>query len=455
MRKNKKQILFVCVILLFMLLPINVYAKEPDLDALKDSLITDIELDDIYSDEPDEDETQSRTTLADDVYTIEFDNVGSVKSTIPGKGTYESAVFWFDEGLQYDLLVRDYDTDDDLGGFEDYFGVDSGEELVNYNSGDTILANGEYSLLVYSDESSSWGQIEFRIENDLGIKPDIDDYSFDLDGAISTKAIEIIPEIQYDEDSGQMVYVYDGAVLCYTSVPIGGVAVNWATILSPEGLLTVQYNDKTISYPEDGTFTEPGFYDVMVSAYGTGEENSIYSFHIPFIIIDSVTNAFECIPAPLNFRFSDVRLDERPYEFSDDQLFLKDDGHYSVTVQSLDSPLISLTYNFELDTTPVEFVFDKEIKKGKIKGKVNVSLNDEGEIYIIEQGSAVPLRATTLQPSGSFKLLAKDKAGNETNITIFVVNSFDFANPKSYIVLGVIFVTVVTWFIVTRKNYRV
>lgn len=453
-----KRNILLCNIIMFavFLIPLDVKAS-----GLLDGLLDEDVLDSLmgtengYDDEPEELLTESTVSLADDVYIIEFDGVGSVKSTIPGSGTYESAIFWFDDTVDYDLLIRDYDKNEELGGLEDYFGSDSSEEIVKYKSGETLLANGEYCLIVTNDNSSGWGQIEFRIENDLGVAPDIDTFDFGLGDLITTESIEIIPEIKYDSNSGKMVYKYNNSVLCYTSVPIGGFAVGRATVLAPNGILTVEYNGETIAYPDDGTFSDPGVYDIMVSTYAEDENTSICVFHIPFVIIDSLTNYVECMPAPLNFVFQEVKLNQKPYEFTENQVFLKDDGHYEITVRSLDDSTVSLTYYFDLDTRAPEFVFDKSLKKSGVKAPLSVKMDEEGSIYLIQQGKYVELSDSTFQSSGKYELIAVDMAGNESEITFFVINSFNFANDKIYIVVAVILITVLVWFIVTRRRYRV
>lgn len=377
--------------------------------------------------------------LEGDTYIINVTDVGEVRSTIPGKGVYESATFWFDDTIDYDLML-------------------DGKDLVVYSSGDTILACGDYELFLYpSDDSVTYGLIEFTVENDLGVEPVIQKMGADMDDLFSFESIDIYPEVGYDIKSGQIVYKYNDEILLYTTVPNGGTAVGEAGIVTVEGSInSVMYNNEYIEFPKDGHFTDSGSYDLLIQNYLDVDDKSMFcTFKFHFVIIDEKTNVMGVINAPVGFHISDLKCDGILCDYSDAFAFLDSDGEYEVTFECDTIDWLSITSRFIRDTVLPEVHFDEELKAEGNRAPVTFTVESGCSFEVVEAGIPINVVENSINKPGRYNVRVKDEAGNVTNVTVFVKKSFDFDKKSIIIIAGVIVILSVGWFIFTRRKYRV
>lgn len=327
-------------------------------------------------------------------------------------------------------------------------GADSGSELISSQGRESadFIEEDDYTMITESDllnidenEEISDEQINQMIEN-AGL-------SFDEEGMFAEPTDEGLMygfEADFNKEKGMYSFKLNSGELIYANVPMGAIVNGSVYMEFPEQITPVVYRNGVEEFYSDYTFSEDGFYQVMLNgssldyAMTYSTEDTAAPF-VTFRIVKHPVNDIEIFNAPRNAKIvsagtsSVVYLNEEgTEELSLDFFELKEDNTYYFKVyDSTSSGSYDVVIQKDTQAPIINVLVDK--------GRANISFgsNDIAGILAYRNGTELSEVQSVIKNKGNYTIKAKDQAGNISSVD-FVVKSYLNAQSIATLIILVV-----------------
>lgn len=312
-------------------------------------------------------------------------------------------------------------------------GADSGSSLISSQgreSADIVdddpMTITESDLLnIDENEEISDEQINQMIEN-AGI-------SFDEEGMFAEPTDEGMMygfEADFNKDKGMYSFKLNSGELIYANVPMGAIVNGSVYMEFPEQITPVVYRNGVEEFYADYTFSEDGFYQVMLNgssldyAMTYSTEDTAAPF-VTFRIVKHPVNDIEIFNAPRNAKIvsagtsSLIYLNEEGTEELDLDFFeLKEDDTYYFKIYDTTS---SGSYEVVIQKDTQAPIVNVVVEKGR--ANISFGSNDIAGILAYRNGAELSEVQSVIKNKGNYTIMAKDQAGNISSVD-FVVKTY-------------------------------
>lgn len=247
--------------------------------------------------------------------------------------------------------------------------------------------------------------------------------------------IEDDPErvLSYDRTARMYVYTAGEGIRYALSVPDGAVSTKTVRF-DPGGGNVIRYmKDGVQIFPMEDSFTEPGRYEILL--LGTNADQTVLSenaadaegklraarMRIRFRIIPDLTGSVDSVDTPEDLRLASAELDGNRL-LTAGRLNVDRDGEYRLLYTGLRDERIEYELRFRSDRTEPEIRFTKDVTgEREAFAPVSFSVPEPGVTVTVKRdGSDMVYTANTLTSGGSYNIIARDPAGNETVVSFYL-----------------------------------
>ena len=300
------------------------------------------------------------------------------------------------------------------------------------SEGYSLYLNGEKKMIVElngSNEESNYREFEYQVpvaDGDI-----ITLKAVDLVGHETVKQIKVtidktIPTINVEGVENNKIY---------------NESVTPKVSVNPEdATLTATLNGKDYNFDE---ISEEGDYELVITAVGTnGVENTlVINFTIdktaPIITVNGIedgkiynTDVMPNVTVEEGATLS-ITLNDEEYN----EAAIVDEGKYELIIKAVDEAgnITEVVYNFEIDKTAPEITVDGVIDGMKYDKEVKpvITVNEDTELTMTLNGEAY--NGEEIESEGEYilKVVAKDKAGNITELELEFSIKFPSSSTKN------------------------
>lgn len=253
-------------------------------------------------------------------------------------------------------------------------------------------------------------------------------------------------ELSYDRVSRMYVYTAGEGIRYAMSVPEGAVSAE-AVRFDPRSGNVIQYfKDGAQFFPLENTFTEPGRYEILW--LGTNTDEAVLSGNaadsqgalravrkrVRFRIVSSLTGSMETVDIPEGFRLESAEVDGNRL-LAAGRLTVDRDGDYHLLFTGLRDSRIEYELRFRSDRTKPEIRFSKDVTgKREASAPVSFTVLEQGvSVTVKRDGADMVYTGNTLTSGGSYTIIARDPAGNETAVSFYL--RYSIRNQLGFLVI--------------------
>ncbi len=251
---------------------------------------------------------------------------------------------------------------------------------------------------------------------------------------------------RFDRRNGVYRYAVDGSEI-RINYPDGVVTTSHVSMSVPTGMKIRLYRDGAeLASPDLKNIGETGSY---VAVIGNDE-----SLRLTFTILSSPTCRISSYRLPEGFRMTKMTLDGEDVPFESGFADMSGDGRYEVRYEC---PAAGVSYSLNVltDHTAPELRLDGVNEKGYAQGAVTLSGMEEGAtVRVYLDGKEIPF-TTELTTSGSYRVLLRDEAGNETDYRFTIRVYFDFNSAACIGLVLCVIAALIVYLVYSRKKLRV
>lgn len=330
-------------------------------------------------------------------------------------------------------------------------------ENISYQSGDLLYITGDYMALIYCKSSGEFTSFSFSIYNDLtsnststnnifssnanetfGEMPNDAQNYMDMQSMFDNFETDIVPiadmDFYYYQPEDCYVYSASGNDIFASNIPNNMIATNPVVVRPVKNNFQYVYKDgEIINTPNNYTYTEPGFYQVISYIYSDNYDEiassyKTYEADFSFRIVNYKNNSLGVVSAPKDFYISSVKYNNKVVtDFDPECVFAESDGKYDIQLKC-DREGTVYNLSFERDTVAPFLYFNQEIVSAKADAPVSYSVSENGvEVELRIGGTEIKLEPNTEIYNGGFYVFtASDEAGNERIYRFYVKEHFKF-----------------------------
>lgn len=268
-------------------------------------------------------------------------------------------------------------------------------------------------------------------------------------GKPNTDLIQISDDTFYDQKQNYYIIFADDAQLI-SNIVSGFVVTTPVYIVIPNGINATLYRDGDIvSDPDYDNIRDFGSYVLDISG---GSSTSIQP--LKFTIVSPETGVINEYRMPKGFRINSVVYDNADIDCDPAVVSLTNEGPYEIRYSCYETKM-SYSLNITVDHTPPEITLNGVENGGRSRGKVTIAKDDRDTIVNIYINGERMIYNEELTRSGTYKILATDKAGN-TSVYDFIIPVYFNTNGILLVVLLLaIIAAAVAYPFYVRKHLRV
>lgn len=301
----------------------------------------------------------------------------------------------------------------------------SGRESASVVEDDPYTITESDLLNIDENEEISDEQINQMIEN-AGL-------SFSEDEMFETPTDEALMygfEAGFNQDKGMYSFKLNSGELIYANVPMGAIVNGSVYMEFPEQITPVVYRNGVEELYSDYTFTEDGFYQVMLNGssldyamtYSTDDSAAPF---VTFRIVKHPVNNIEYFYAPRNAKIVSAGTkslvflnDEGTEDLNLDFFEMKEDDTYYFKIADATS---GGTYEVVLQKDTQAPVVNVVVEKGR--ANISFGSDDIAGVLAYRNGTELPEIQTVIKDKGNYVIMVKDLAGN-ISTTEFIVHTY-------------------------------
>ena len=268
-------------------------------------------------------------------------------------------------------------------------------------------------------------------------------------GKPNTDLIQISGDTFYDQKQNYYIIYADDAQLI-SNIVSGFITTTPVYIVIPNGINATLYrNGDAVANPDYDNIREVGSYVLDISG---GSSTSIQP--LKFTIVSPETGAINEYRMPEGFRINSLVYDNVDTECDPSVVSLVNEGPYEIRYSCYESKA-SYSLNITVDHTPPEITLSGVVNGGRSKGQVNIAKDDRDTIVNIYIDGKKMIYNEELTRSGTYKIIASDRAGN-TSVYDFIIPVYFNTNGILLVVLLVaIIAAAIAYPFYVRKHLRV
>ena len=268
-------------------------------------------------------------------------------------------------------------------------------------------------------------------------------------GRPNTDLIQISSDTFYDQKQNYYIIYADDAELI-SNIVSGFVTTTPVYIIIPTGLNATLYRDgNVVSNPDYDNIRDIGSYVLDISG---GSSTSIQP--MKFTIVSPETGVINEDRMPQGFRINSLVYDNVDTQCNPAVVSLIEEGPYEIRYSCYETKM-SYSLNITVDHTPPEITLTGVENGGRSKGQVNIAKDDRDTIVNIYIDGERMIYNEELTRSGTYKIIATDKAGN-TSVYDFIIPVYFNTNGVLLVVLLLaIIAAAIAYPFYVRKHLRV
>lgn len=327
--------------------------------------------------------------------------------------------------------------------YNDYVNVmvyKDGED-INYNSGEIIYGDGEYTVVVKNNTDT--GRINFIINTISAESIDLEDEFYNTVKFTQTYDTE---RKMYRENMGDFYSLY--ATVPNLSVANRGVRIYCDS--DERASISALKDGEEIAFSSGKLYSDPGYYCINViydvdtsqnredmsdidesDLYGFSEEemeeaeaftpsgNELYSAvatvaEFKFYITGGTENRLNYINPPQDYEISSVLVDGKRVNIANSSFYkTESDGQYKITFKSVKADMPDYSFSYKRDRSAPTLTLEGLGEGGIAEKSLAVIKNDNSsQVEISSNGAVLEFDNDIISTDGLYKIKVTDEAGN-------------------------------------------
>lgn len=296
-------------------------------------------------------------------------------------------------------------------------------------------------------------EIETGYDTDIeyeGVVSDYSGYSYSS-GGTELENVSLSENAFYDSDKRLYGYTLESGDKIYSNI-MDGMIVNDKVKISfdedKEVDLIIYRDGKKLKDPDLSYIEDIGEYVVEAK----NDDGQVYQI-MSFTIVGSVTGKIYNYTVPEGFAVQKIMYEDEEVLVSGRDVDMTQDGHY--VIEYICSRT-EVTYTLEVDIDHEPPVLKlKEVKNGVADGPVDISdLEEDAAAKITLDGKNYSYRKT-LTRSGEYRIVVKDKAGNQSIYEFEILIYFNMSSIAFFGLLLLIIAGVIIYLMIQRKRLKI
>lgn len=296
-------------------------------------------------------------------------------------------------------------------------------------------------------------EIETGYDADIdyeGIVSDYSGYSYSS-GGTRLENVSLSENAFYDSDKRLYGYTLENGDRIYSNIMDGMIVNDKVQISFDEDreIDIIIYKDgKKLKNPDLTYINDTGEYIVEAK----NDDGQVYQI-MSFTIVGSITGKIYNYTVPDGFVVQNITYEDEEMPVSGRDVDMTQDGHY--VIEYICSRT-EVTYTFEVDIDHEPPVLKlKNVKNGVADGPVDISDLEEGATAKITLDGEDYSYRKTLTRSGKYKIIVKDKAGNQSIYEFEILMYFNMSSIAFFGIVGLIIAGVVIYLMIQRKKLKI
>jgi len=265
-----------------------------------------------------------------------------------------------------------------------------------------------------------------------------------------------------EEEDGRIRYTFPNGNYFITTTPKGMITSQPVDVFLSSGIVGVLKKDDVLDLmPDSWHFAAPGNYHIKMLSYQPASDVSdnynVYEVNYYFTIINSADGRLGAIPAPEDFRITEVRLNGRPLPVEEERcFFLTEDGQYEICYADQQGGNILGKTVFVHDTTAPFLSFSRELEGRETEAPLEFYPSEpDCRVTLSYNGDRGYAVSNVLTAAGSYELCVEDAAGNKRSYYLRIRQTYDLMDMRILLAGGAVLIGLAVWLVFLRRNMKV